>query len=251
MATFEFNKDTIGQHIVQYGVDVRPALSLKSDRQKLLDYCQWLTDEFPEVFETVLSGPNRLQIQKAFPASRNKRVELPTFVVTERGPVYTFPVRVLVEEIEDLDLPKKDDIFAKVLKEFRKRFPEKRVPRVGVVNDMVFDCGSVNATDILADALSKEAWKRELATVKIHLENPRDGNNVNLDVSPVVMQQVQPDVVGSTRQNVGFGINVRLDINNQDTTGDLNDTDVSGIIGFAKDYFSDELLKFLNNETVL
>jgi len=248
MANFIFEKSKIGQHVLKFGVDIRPALALKADKTKLIDYCNWLTEEFPEVFETLLSGPQKLLIHKAFTTSHNKQVELPTFTLTERGPVYTFPIKIQVEEVEDFDVPNKDDIFAKALKRFRQVFADRRVPRVGVVNEIIFDCGTVNATHIISDGLSKERWKDGIENVKIRLENPRNGNNVNTEIWPVLAQKVQSDGRGTSQQNVGYGISVKLDINNRDMSGDLTETDIRGIIGFSSGFVSNELYSFLNDE---
>jgi len=248
MANFIFEESRIAQHILKYGVDVRPALSLKADKTKLLDYCNWLTAEFPEVFETLLSGPQKLLIHKAFTASHNKQVELPTFVLTERGPVYTFPIKIRMDEVEDFDVPRKDDIFVKALKRFWKVFSDRRSPRVGAVNEIIFDCGTVNATEIISDGLSKLRWKDGLENIKIRLENPRNGNNVTTEIWPVQAQRVQSDGSGTSQQHVGYGIGVKVDINNRDMSGELTETDVRAIIGFASGFVSDELYSFLNNE---
>lgn len=248
MVNFSFNKDQIGQHIVKFGIDIRPALTVHSDKHRLTPYCEWLIEEFPDVFETILSGRNRLQVQKTFVASNNQKVELPTFVLTPRGFVYTFPIKLPVVEIEDFDVPNKNQIIAKALKQFKSCFGDKRIPRVGVINEIIFDCGKVDSTEILAHALSKKRWKEGIRNVKIHLENPREGNNITFDIMPVVAQQVQTSSSGlGSSQNVGYGISVKLDINNQDTTDDLNETEIQGIIGFAETFIGDDFYEFLNS----
>jgi hypothetical protein len=158
-------------------------------------------------------------------------------------------VKVRLDEVEDFDLPHKDKVFTQAFRKFRQMFPDRRVPRVGMINDITFECGSsVTGTDILSDALSKDRWKEGLREVRITLKNPREGNNVNVELIPVTAQQVRRDSSGTQAQNIGFAIHVKVDVNNQDMSGDLRETDVRGIIGFAEDYVSDQLYKFLNNE---
>lgn len=248
MPSFVFDKKIISQHIVKYGVDVRPTLVLKSEIKKLTSYCQWLTDTFPEVFETVLSGPKKLLIQKVFSTSQNTQIELPTFSLVNRGPVYSFPIRIPFVDIEDFDLPDKDRIFSKSLKKLRSIFADRRIPRVGVVNEIVFDCGNTDSVEILSDALSKSRWKKGVSNIKIHVENPRESNNVNIDISPVRAQRLNQSASGTTFQNVGFGISVKIDINNQDMTGNLTETEIMGILGFSESYLNEEFYQFLNNE---
>ena len=251
MTQYMFDKTKIDQHIVKYGLDIRPTIVLKNEKQKLTDYCQWLTDTLSEIFETVLFGPDRLLIQKTFIGSDNKKIELPTFVLTGRGPLYSFPIKIMVGTVEDFDLPnrERENAVQKAIKEFRKRFPDRRLVRFGVANEIIFGCGNENSFEILSSALSKERWKQGITNLKIHLENPKEGNNINVDIFPVIAQQVNFD--GSrlvTRQNTGFGISVIIDINNQDMNQDLNETQVAGILGFSENYMSNELYSFLNDE---
>lgn len=248
MTQFTFDKEKISQHIVKYGVDIRPTVEIKADKAKLTPYCERLTEQFPHIFETVLSGPDRLQIQKAFLMSQNNKIELPTLVFTGRGPVFTLPIRIRAEDVEDFDLPNKERVIMKALKQIRRTLAGRRVPRFGVVNEIIFDCGMMNSVEVIADALSKLRWKSNLTGVKIHLQNPKNGNNINLDIEPVVTQQVQYNNMTARHPPAGYGIRIKVDINNRDMSGDLNETQVQGILGFANSYVSDELFSFLNNE---
>ena len=115
MANFIFNESDISQHIVKYGVDIRPSILLEQELEKLQTYCNWLIREYPEAFDALMSGPKKIIAQKTFFAGNNKRIELPTFAMTRRGPVYTFPVRLFVGNVEDFDIPNKDKIFRTTL----------------------------------------------------------------------------------------------------------------------------------------
>ncbi len=84
---YEFDKEMISQHVVKYGVHLHPAVLLKHEKTKLQDYCNWLIEQAPEAFETLLSGPNQLRLQKNFVLSGNRRVDMPTFILTARGPL--------------------------------------------------------------------------------------------------------------------------------------------------------------------
>src|SRR5512146_2550346 len=101
---YQFSTDNISQHIVKYGVDIRPVLTPETDKTKLQDYGNWLVEQFPEVFETLLSGPRQLQVQRTFLLPDAKRVELPTFVLTPRGPVFTFPERLYIDRPHEISI---------------------------------------------------------------------------------------------------------------------------------------------------
>ncbi len=247
MENFIFNENDISQHIVRYGANIRPPIQPKQEREKLQDYCNWLIERFPEAYETLLSGPDKTIVQKTFFASGNKRVEMPTFAMTRRGPLYTFPIRLLIEDVEDFDIQGRNKIFRSALEKFRETFASKIV-RVAVMREMVFDCGNINPVDIIATAISKEAWREEIRNIRIHLENPGNGCNVSIDIAPAYAQQVVRGTTGAKRKNIGFGISVRLEINNEKPTADLDRDAVAGIVAFSEDYVPDRLLSFLNNE---
>ena len=245
---YEFSTDSVSQHIVKYGVDIRPALSPQQDRVKLQDYGNWLVGQFPVVFETLLSGPQQLRVQRTFILPNAKRVELPTFVLTNRGPVFTFPERLYIDRPHELDIPEKDDIFRQAFEALCNRFPERSVPRVGVVHEFVFDTGYVNSLDIVASNLKHEQWRQKARNLRILLEVPADGMNVNIEVRPTYLQRSGPQAEPSSPEALKFGIVVNVDINNHHVTGNLPQAEVNDILAFAGNYVPGELIRFLNNE---
>lgn len=249
MDTFIFNEYDISQHVVKYGVDVRPPLT-GDDREKLQVYCNWLVDQYPQAFETLLSGHDRTIVQKTFVAGNGKRIELPTFAITNRGFCCTFPVRLFVESIEDFDIPQKAQIFRQTLEKFRQMFGGRKMVRVGVINEIIFDCGSINSVQVIASTINRDLWRERIRNITIHLENPDDKYNINIDLAPAYAQQVVQSPAGTMEKNMGFGVSVKLDINNRDMTKDLDMESIAGILAFAEDYVPDKLVKFLNNERV-
>jgi hypothetical protein len=245
---YQFDKEKISQHVVKYGVDMRPAVAPEQDRTKLQDYGNWLVQQFPEVFETLLVGPRELRVQRTFLLPNAKRVELPTFVLTNRGPVYTFPERLYIDRPHELDIPEKDRIFRKAYDELRTRFAERTVPRVGVVHELVFDSGPINSLDIVASNLKNDLWRQKAANLRILLETPTDDKNINIEIRPTHLQRTGIPDGTMAPDDMKFGIIVNVDINNRQMTADLTKAQVTDILAFASDYVPDELIKFLNNE---
>src|SRR3972149_6920051 len=153
---YQFDKENISQHVVKYGVDVRPAIDIKDDKTKLQDYCNWLIEQFPQAFETIIAGPRELRVQKTFFLAGGKQVELSTFLLTARGPVFTFPQRLFINEVQDIVISDKEKIFRKALDQLRSIFADVMVPRVGVINEIVFDTGELDSVQILASNLKNE-----------------------------------------------------------------------------------------------
>ena len=245
---YQFDTEKVSQHVVKYGVDIRPAIAPEADRAKLQDYGNWLVEQFPDVFETLLSGPRQLRVQRTFILPNTKRVELPTFVLTNRGPVFTFPERLFIDRPHELAIPDKDKIFRKAFDELRTRFADRGVPRVGVVHEFVFDTGFINSLDVVASTLKHDQWRRKARNLRILLEAPTEDKNVNIEIRPTYLQRAGKRNQAVPEEDRKFGIIVNVDINNQQVTGDLTKAEVSDILAFASDYIPEELIKFLNNE---
>jgi len=246
---YQFDKEHISQHVVKYGVDVRPAIVLKQDKTKLQDYCNALIEQFPQVFETLVAGPRQLRVQKSFLLSNNKRAEMPTFILTARGPLFTFPQRLYIDGIQDLDIPQKDKIFRKALDELRAKFIDRAIPRVGVVHEFIFDTGQVDSVQILASNFKNDVWRQRAKNLRILLETPMEEKNINVQIRPTQLRRItRGDGANVPAQDMAFGIIVNVDINNQNIKGDLTSSEGRDIVAFANDYVPEELIKFLNNE---
>jgi hypothetical protein len=245
---YQFDKENISQHIVKYGVDIRPPIVLEQDKAKLQDYCNALIEQFPQVFETLVAGPKQLRIQKTFVLLDNKRAEMPTFVLTVRGPLFTFPQRLYIDGIQDLDIPQRDKIFRKALDELRAKFIDRAIPRIGVVHEFVFDTGQVDSVQILASSFKNDVWRQRTKNLRILLETPTEDKNVNVEIRPTQLRRIARGVGNVGAQDMGFGIIVNVDINNRKIEGDLTSAEVRDIVAFANDYVPEEMIKFLNNE---
>lgn len=245
---YQFSVENVSQHIVKYGVDVRPVISPEKDRAKLQDYGNWLVKEFPEVFETLLSGPKQLRVQRTFILPNTKRIELATFVLTTRGPVFTFPERLFVDRPHELAISDKDKIFRKAYEELRSRFADRAVPRVGVVHEFVFDTGYINSLDVISSNLKHDLWRQKAMNLRIIMEAPSDGKNVNIEIRPTFLQKTVGRNVPISPDDRKYGIIVNVDINNQKMEDDLTKARVNDVIVFASDYVPEELIRFLNNE---
>jgi len=243
---YQFAIEKISQHVVKFGVDIRPAISVIEGKTKLQEYCNRLIELFPQAFETLIVGPKQMQVQKTFLLSGGKQIELPTFLLTSRGPVFTFPIRMFINEVQNIALPEKDKIFRKAFEGLRNIFTEKKVPRLGVVNEFVFDTGDINSVEILSSSLKNELWRQRLRNLNIRLQVSNQDKNINIEIKPT--QARRTDKAGRVAEDVRFGLIVNVDINNLQQKENLTTAQVNDIIAFADDYIPDELIKFLNNE---
>jgi len=196
----------------------------------------------------MLSGPRELRIQRTLLLPNAKRVELPTFVLTGRGPVFTFPERLYIDRPHELDVFDKDKIFRRAFDELKARFPERTVPRVGVIHEFVFDTGYVNSLEVIASGLKYDLWRRKATNIRIILEAPVEGKNVNIELRPTFLQRSGREEPPIAQDEMKYGVIVNVDINNQEMPADLSKAQINDILAFADDYVPEELLKFLNSE---
>ena len=247
MMNYQFDKDNISQHVIKYGVDVRPAIEIKDDKARLQDYCNWLIEQFPEAFETIIVGPRDLRVQKAFILPNGGRVELPTFLLTARGPVFTFPQRMFINSVQDIAVGEKDKIFRRALEQLRSSFAGITVPRVGVVHEIVFDTAETDSVEILASNLKGDLWRERARNLTIRLQVTAQDKNINLEIRPT--HTARPGKAGmAVGESIRFGLIVSVDINNLQIKNNLTAAEVNDILAFADDYVPDEMIKFLNNE---
>lgn len=244
---YQFSKDDISQQVVKYGVDIRPPISVIEERAKLQQYCDRLIGLFPQAFETLIAGPGQMQVQKTFVLNDGKKVGLPTFVLTARGPVFTFPVRMFIDEVRDIEIGDKDKMFRKALDGLRNTFIDRKVPRIGVINEIIFDTGELDSLQILASNLKNEIWRERLKNLTIRLQAPVGDKNINIEIRPTLARRLGKPAA-DVEAGMRFGLIVNVDINNRQLKEDMTTAEINDILAFAGDYIPDELIRFLNNE---
>lgn len=251
MERYLFREELITQHITKYGVDIRPVIHAKNELPKLQQYGNWLIDEYPNAFESQYSGPNEFHINKKFQLAGNgATVEMPTFMLSNRGVIYVFPEKIFINQSYDIDFPDRRDImFRKALGTLNEIIPLRKTHRVGVIHEIIFDTGATDSLEILFDALRKDTWTIGLVHTTIKLKYIEDGKNRLIELSPVHTSMVQkPGLPADITQSQSYGIQVRIDINNVDMSKQMDEDEIAGILMAAEAYVPQRLIDFLNGE---
>jgi len=245
---YEFALERISQHIVKFGLNLQPALSLKTDRVTLQNYANWLIEQFPQAFETLLSGPNQFMLQKRFPLANGKQADMPTFTLTPRGLLFTFPQRLFIDQIQNLHVPEKDSVFRKSLEQFQSRFAERAIRRLDVMHEFVFDTDQADSMKIIASNLKNDLWHEQARNLNIRMEIPVEDKNMSLEIKPTHLMQSGPPKVNEPGRIVRFGIIVNVVMHHLRPQTDLTDSDIDELLTLTDEYVPEELIKFLNNE---
>jgi len=245
---YQFALERISQHVVKFGMNIQPAFALKDDRPELQDYGNWLIEQYPQAFETLLSGPNQFLLQKRFPLANGKRADMPTFALTPRGLLFTFPQRLFIDTIQNLHVPEKDEAFRRALEQFQAGFPDRQIRRLDVVHEFIFDTDQTDSLQIIASNLKSDSWRQQARNLHIHIEVPIEGKNVAVDIKPTHLMKSGPPNSNVPGHIVRYGIIVNTLIHHLPIKGPLGDDEIDDLLTFADQYVPEELIGFLNNE---
>ena len=109
MTRYKFSKNQIYAHTEKLGFDVRPIIEVKMERHKLTSFGEYLVDNFPDLFESLVTSANEFHIRKRLVFPGKGEADVQTFVLTRRGPVFVFP-RLLSQLEEETDLRCADEV---------------------------------------------------------------------------------------------------------------------------------------------
>jgi len=239
---YEFSPVKIAEHTMKVGSDIRPVIEPKLDDQKLLTVGGRLRDKYPNLFESLVQSPTDFRINKRFIFPGSGQIELTTLTITPRGPVFVFPHIVGALE-EEIDIPDVESTAVECLRIFTKVFAGKKVIRVGVVNEYVFDTGLQNSAELIAKRFTKVSVLGE-GEIRLRVNNPTDDFNRVIDMQAVKRLEPVPEM--ESVQTAGYGVKVTVDINNRDMTNEIGNATVLEVLHEGKTFNNEGLYAFLN-----
>jgi len=249
MDAFQFSKQMIDQHVIKYGADINPPLIVSEDRQIVQEFFNIASEKYPALFESLSQGPNEFVIKKKVQVG-GKAIEVPTFAITPRGAVFTFPLAVpgIHREIswtDDLDTRVIDS-----LDELMKMNKAKHVVRLGKIHELIFDINEADSIDLVRNRFapflpehSKEA--------RIRWNEGDDQFNRVFQLEALKRQTVQVREIGGYRveeaaESMGFGISLRMDVNNVNMQQPLDEKKQKDVIEHANEVYDNRVLEILN-----
>jgi hypothetical protein len=246
MTAFELAFSQVDQFTEQYGIDIRPVIQVWEEKERLQNFFAWTCSKYPGLFEKLEMSQREFQIKKLFQFPGKGQVELPTMTLTARGPVIIFHHKLSVFK-EEISWDNPDRIFQDCLVQFCRTLPTHKPVRVGLVSELVFNTGDANACGLLASCMPRFR-NTNPSDVFLTLKYKRDGKNINIHLQPVQAVQVQPAASGGAPPPGvrHYGLQVKLDINNEDITRPLDQEQIAGILYFARAYAKNDLLPLLN-----
>lgn len=241
---FKFSSSKIDDHTEKVGVDIRPVIECKLEQTKFFDFGRKLVDKHPNLFESLVQSPTDFHIRKKFIFPGKGEADLSTLGITQKGLVFIFPRRVGILE-EETELNTVGDVVLGCLKIFRGVFPEKKVFRVGLVNEYIFNTGLLEGTRLISERFTKLHVPPE-GEITIVINRPTDDYNKRIHLEAVRRIEAIPEMPGRA-QTKNYGVRVIVDINNRDMSQDMNEGNILAVLHEAQQYNDKELYEFLNS----
>jgi len=247
MPDITISLDDLDQHVVTFGMDVYPAIEIYVERTRLNMFYEEAHEEWPDLFDVLTASDFEYRISKAFkkePAkSGGPSLPVNIFELSKRGPVVQLPL-VLPNPIGSTNLETTFlERFTKIRKLFFKHLPGRSLLRVGLVRDVVFATGEQRCDSFLVAAPKLAAAELQGGSCRFHYRD--DKCNVVLQLDPVQAMTVTQLPVGATfSQHGGFGLHVKLDVNNAEIRP-LSDEDIDIVIERAASLWPRILLDYI------
>ena len=252
MEQFEFNKNRIDQHMIRIGVDVRPPIELALDSLRIQEFYNQVSDQFPKLFADLSQSKTKFQISKEIPIPGKGKITVPTFTLTQRGPVFNFPI-TLPDLLEDHEWSKtlNADVI-KCLAMFNRHLPGTKFFRIGKVRNLVFRCESAKGRELFRKQFCPYA-PDESEELVVEWNAPDEQYNRKIAAKAVEKKQViQQDIEGTVQPipvpQGEHGIGVTFDVNTRrfDVALDLEQMKI--ILDHADDLFNGYLYDVLKRK---
>ena len=237
-------------HVMQFGIDVFPPIEIHKERTRLNMFYEEARSRWDDLFEKLVTSDTEFRISKEFvqrPGIRGASRAVDTFVLTQRGPVLSVPV-LLPEPVGETGLERAAvERFREVRSLFFSGLGDRKIMRVGLIRELLFGTGELSCQHLLATQTTLS--DAELVGGKRLLVFRDRQCNVRLEFGPVEITQTEQLPVGArVERSAGYGVQVRLDVNNSETRP-LADADIEAVLERAGSLWPDELLKYLNERS--
>ena len=249
MPEFAFSRERVVQLIESYGVDLRPPISVRDDRQHMQQFYNIVSESHRELFEALAQGPNEFVIKKAVPLPGGRgQAEMGTFKLHPRGAVFTFPIRIPAFD-DDLTWPA--DLNTRVIDSLRQLirfFPHVKIVRLGKIQDAIYGCDEENPAQIVRERFLGSVLPEEPLEAGVSWNEGNEDHNVVFEIRSVLSEAVITRTEGGQtiqeRQRKA-GIQVKIDVNNRKIEAPLALEALESILEFADEVRNNRLPEVL------
>ncbi len=123
-------------------------------------------------------------------------------------------------------------------------FPDKKIYRVGLVNEYIFNTGQEESIGLICSRFTKIDVPSN-GEITLSINCPDDDYNKKITLKAVKKIEKNQDMPGAG-QIESYGVQVIVDFNNRDMSIDLDKDRILAILHYARQYNEKELYNFLN-----
>lgn len=239
--------DDLQQHIVKYGFDIYPPIDVRNEVTRTHDLFQALQERWPKIYQELSFRPQsgEFKVGASF-EFHEQTIKFATLVLTQRGPVFGFPIRLPDplgghEHEEQLD-----ELVLASLGLIRKTFPRFDVLRVGLVRETMFGTGQSDSAPYLTNRFG--VFPGTVAQGgKALLTFHDDTCNVRVTIDTVQIQRKSQMKAGGRvlSEESSYGLKVDLDVNNKEMRPQET-SEIEMVIQRAHSLWPKEMLDFIN-----
>jgi len=252
MTEFEFTPARIDKHMIGIGVDVRPPIELSLDALRIQEFYNQVSEQFPNLFADLSQSKTEFKISKNIPIPGKGQITVSTFTLTQRGPVFNFPITLpdLLDEHQWSKTLNEDVI--KCLETFHRHLPGTQFFRIGKVRNLVFDCEGSDGPEVFRERFCPHAPEGS-EELTVGWNDPDEDYNRKLTAKVVEKRRLIPKDVGGTIKPVmvpqgEHGIEVTFDVNNRRLDKPLDGERMKFILDRADELHKKYLYELLKGE---
>ncbi len=244
MSDFIYSASAVSQHLVKVLVEIRPPLQPGPDRNKLQDYANWLIETHPEAFETLVSSPQQIRITKAFDVG-GRVAEVATFMMTPRGPLLQFPLRLYAGRRVDIETLDTDTITQSALTRLGTECIDRIAGSVFLIHEIIFHAGEHPSLEVVKENLNETLRGPQITNVRLGLEMVRDNKTLAYDIRPAYLT---PNPAQAQQPGGHYGVLVNVEIRVAGGKDGVSRDQIDDLLGFSRYYVPTEMVQFLNQK---
>lgn len=232
----------VSHHEYIVGIDVYEPIILSENRTRLNMFYEEVRAQNQDLFQRVVSSDNEFIVSRRFSKPGGPNVEVRTFQMVPRGPVFSIPLRLSDFGATEFETNYDAKLVA-LQKLFFQAFPDRKKLKYGIIRHLIFATGNEPSTEVLAApqdfcGATLQAGSRVAQYVDQEC-------NVSISLQPVRANRVTKLGVGAQiNQETGYGLQVKLDVNSKEIRP-LGATDIERVRERAESLWPDGVLKFI------
>ena len=241
----------VAQHVVKFGIDIYPQIDIAADRTRLNMFFEQARERHPELYEQLLASDTEFKVSKQFrrrPEVARPSASADTFVLTSRGPVFIFPLRLPVIGATSLE-GQYMDLFREMRSLFQAALPGRKSLRIGLIRELIFDFGQAPCLDLLTSQDEFAGARLGDGGSVFHYVDDECNVRIKFELGEAT-KSVQLPVGQTVTEKAGFALFVHFDVNSREIRP-LEDADIEGVLDRATSLWPDELLKFFRERRAI